>query len=186
MKGMVFSAFIEMVEERFSMDVSDQIIEESQLASGGAYTTIGTYDHGEIIALVGRLSAHSGIPESKLLIAFGEYLFPSLVKRHPFLLHGLDNAFDVMRKVDQYIHVEVRKLYPDAQLPVFNYEQPDENTLVMIYSSKRPFADLAEGMISGCIQYFDEHIAMERVDTGDEPGTSARFTMKKRVNGHVG
>ena len=55
MKGIVFREFLEMVEEAFGMDVADQIIEESDLPSGGAYTSVATYDHHEILTLVGKL-----------------------------------------------------------------------------------------------------------------------------------
>ncbi|MBA1333177.1 heme transporter CcmB, partial [Candidatus Endoriftia persephone str. Guaymas] len=44
MKGIVFSKFIEFVEERFSPEMADDIIESSDLPSGGAYTSVGTYD----------------------------------------------------------------------------------------------------------------------------------------------
>jgi Haem-NO-binding len=52
MKGVVFTEFIEMVEDRFSPEMADRIIERAKLPSGGAYTTVGTYDHGEMIQLV--------------------------------------------------------------------------------------------------------------------------------------
>jgi Heme NO binding. len=182
MKGMVFSTFIEMVEEKFSIDTVDQIIEEANLQSGGAYTTIGTYDHGEIIELVGRLSQHTGIPGGELIKAFGEYLFGVLVGGHPQFLKGVEDAFQFLLQVDRYIHVEVRKLYPDAQLPKFTYEQPNPSTLIMNYSSERPFADLAEGMIVGCIRHFGHDITVTREDQGEAPGLASRFTMTKKVN----
>ena len=52
MKGMVFTEFLEMVEDKFSPEVADQIIEQANLRSGGIYTSVGTYDHGEMIELV--------------------------------------------------------------------------------------------------------------------------------------
>jgi Haem-NO-binding len=51
MKGVVFTEFLEMVEDRFSPEMADRIIEGAELASGGVYTTVGTYDHGEMIQL---------------------------------------------------------------------------------------------------------------------------------------
>ena len=36
MKGIVFTEFLEMVEEKYGYEVVDQIIEESKLPSGGA------------------------------------------------------------------------------------------------------------------------------------------------------
>ena len=51
MKGVIFTEFLGMVADRFSEDMVDDIIEASDLPSGGAYTAVGIYDHGEIVAL---------------------------------------------------------------------------------------------------------------------------------------
>ncbi len=48
MKGIVFTNFFEMVEEKIGFELVDQLIEGTELATGGAYTTIGTYDHKEL------------------------------------------------------------------------------------------------------------------------------------------
>lgn len=42
MKGVVFTAFLEMVASQFSEDMVDDIIDAAQLPSGGAYTAVGT------------------------------------------------------------------------------------------------------------------------------------------------
>lgn len=42
MKGIVFREFITMVETQFSLETADAIIADSTLATGGAYTTVGT------------------------------------------------------------------------------------------------------------------------------------------------
>jgi hypothetical protein len=49
MKGMVFTEFLEMVEAKFSADMVDDIISDSDLPNGGAYTSVGTYDHSELV-----------------------------------------------------------------------------------------------------------------------------------------
>ena len=38
MKGIIFRGFLNLVEENFGIETMDAIIEESDLASGGAYT----------------------------------------------------------------------------------------------------------------------------------------------------
>ena len=41
MKGIIFTEFIEMVEDKFGFEVADNIITNSNLPSGGAYTAVG-------------------------------------------------------------------------------------------------------------------------------------------------
>ena len=55
MKGIIFTEFLEMVETEYGMDMVDRLIDSSKIASQGAYTSVGTYDHRELIHLVGEL-----------------------------------------------------------------------------------------------------------------------------------
>ena len=179
MKGVVFTEFIEMVEDEFSIDMADEIIENAHLESGGSYTSLGTYDHQEMLDLVNELSKSSGIPAPDLVRAFGVHLCGRFAESYPDMFAGAENAFDFLQQIQDHIHVEVRKLYPDAQLPSFEYEHPSKNQLVMNYSSARPFAVLADGLIHGAIEHFDEEIEVEIEDLADGAGTSARFTLTK-------
>ncbi|MET3293216.1 UNVERIFIED_CONTAM: hypothetical protein ABID98_005939 [Brevibacillus sp. OAP136] len=178
MRGMVFTTFLEMVESKFSLNVADQIIQASDLPSGGSYTSVGTYHHNEMIALVGQLSERTGIPAADLVRTFGEYLFGQLNEMHPQFIATNSSAICFLKNVDSYIHVEVRKLYPDAELPSFTYETPGKGTLVMTYRSSRPFADLAEGLIIGCIAHYGEPVGLVREDLPEGKGT--RFVLTRQ------
>lgn len=166
MKGMVFREFLDMVEERFSPDLADRIIVQSDLPSGGAYTSVGTYDHAEIVALVGQLSKETGLPAPSLVSAFGEFLFGRFSELHPQFFEQKSSAFDLLRSVEHYIHVEVRKLYADAELPSLTCTV-DGDDMTIIYRSKRQMADLAHGLIQGCIAHFGEPIAIRRDEAED-------------------
>ena len=52
MKGIVFRSFFDMVEENFGFETVDKLLNSTQLESDGAYTTVGNYDHHELVALV--------------------------------------------------------------------------------------------------------------------------------------
>lgn len=69
----------------------------------------------------------------------------------------------MLREVDRHIHVEVKKLYPDAELPVFYYHDIDESRLQLTYESSRNLPDLAEGLIEGCANHFNEQLQIDRV-----------------------
>ena len=179
MKGVVFTEFLEMVEDKFSADLVDEIIEESNLNSGGVYTTVGTYDHGEMIQLVGELEKRTGVAAPDLLRAFGEHLFGRFAENFPAFFENSVGALEFLASVDEYIHVEVRKLYPDAELPSFVCHSPRPECLEMTYRSNRPFATLAEGLIRGCIGHYGEPIDMQMEDLSSGEGTAARFVLTK-------
>jgi Haem-NO-binding len=180
MKGVVFTEFLEMVEERFSEQMADRIIENSELASGGAYTTVGTYDHGEMIQLVSRLSEETKIPADELLRSFGIHLFGRFHVMFPKYFEGISSSFDFLQMVDRYVHVEVLKLYPDAELPSFDCDASQPGCLRMTYRSSRPFAPLAEGLIRGCVGHYGEAVDIATEDMSNGTGTAARFVLTKK------
>jgi Haem-NO-binding len=180
MKGVVFAEFLEMVEDRFSPEIADRIIEVSDLPSGGAYTWIGTYDHAEIVQLITQLSVATGTSVPVLMHTFGKYMFGRFVVLYPQLFEGIESAYSLLEKIDSTIHVEVRKLYPDAELPRFECSTSEPGRLTMIYRSPRGFADFAAGLIEGCIEHFGETIDVQREDLSGGQGTQVRFSLTKQ------
>jgi hypothetical protein len=180
MKGVVFAEFLEMVEGHFSREVADHIILASDLPSGGAYTSIGTYDHTEMVQLVTQLSAATGTPVPVLMHTFGKYLFGRFCVLYPQLFEDVDSAYSLLEKVNGYIHVEVLKLYPDAELPRFDCIPSEPGRLTMIYRSTRGLADFAAGLIDGCIEHFGETIDVQREDLSGGRGTWVRFSLTQQ------
>ena len=178
MLGVVFTEFLEMVETTFSEDMVDDIIDDTQLESEGAYTAVGSYDHSEIVALVSALSKRTEMPVDALIRAFGAHLFGQFVIRYASFFEGVTDIFAFLETVDGHIHKEVLKLYPSAELPSFNCERPDEQTLVMNYSSTRPFNELAHGLIEGAAKHFEADVSIEVEVLPATDVNRARFTIR--------
>lgn len=181
MKGIVFSEFIEMVEEAFSPELVDEIIEASasDLQSAGSYTSVGVYDHMELVALVTELSKRTGTAVDDLVTTFGTHLAGRFAALYPGFFEEVESTLDFLESVDNHIHVEVLKLYPDAELPRFKTERTGDQ-LVMEYQSSRPFAALASGLIQGCGNYFGETLEVQEEDLSAGRGDHMRFTITKK------
>jgi hypothetical protein len=184
MKGMVFTEFLEMVEDKFSPEMADRIIEQANLCSGGIYTAVGTYDHKEMVELISHLSDETGISPAELVHSFGVYLFGRFYTIFPSYFEGVSSSFDFLQRVEDYIHIEVRKLYPDAELPSFACDAPQPGCLRLTYQSARPFAALAEGLIRGCVNHYGEAVDIQMEDLSDGRGTAARFLLTRRDARH--
>lgn len=185
MKGIVFREFIDMVESQFSLEVADAIISASQLSTQGAYTAVGTYPHEEMVDLVSNLSRETGIPVPDLLRHFGRHLFQRFSVVHPEHVLSHASAFELLQQLDGNIHVEVRKLYNDVELPSFTYEQLDDHSMVFVYSSHRQLADFAHGLIEGCIAHFGEPMDIGREDLSADTGARTRFTLARQTDAHA-
>lgn len=179
MKGIVFTEFMDMVEQSWGIDMVDDLIDATNPASNGAYTSVGTYDLSELVAFVVELSRRLDAPVPSLVKAFGVFLAGSFVKKFPIFFTKATSTFDVLREVDRHIHVEVKKLYPDAELPVFHYRDCGVDKLELTYESTRNLPDLAEGLIEGCAIHFNESLCVERSRQQTEPVPQVVFMITR-------
>ena len=88
------------------------------------------------------------------------------------------NAFDFLESIETYIHVEVKKLYPDAQLPQFKTKRLNPDTLEMIYHSDRSMSDFALGLIEKTFEHYQETASITR-EYLKENGSEVRFLIVK-------
>ncbi|MCD4787381.1 MAG: heme NO-binding domain-containing protein [Desulfobacterales bacterium] len=176
MKGMIFTEFFELVDDRFSFETTERLIEMSHLPSQGIYTAVGTYDPQEMVTIVTNLSTLTGVSVPDLLKEFGRYLFKRFLFSFPAFFEGIGSSLEFLPRVEGYVHLEVLKLYPDAELPSFSCTVPETGMMIMTYRSKRNLPDLAEGLILACIEYFGESFVVRR-ETGQGDPPETRFVI---------
>ena len=87
MKGIVFTEFLDLVEEKFGLEMVDHIITKSELESQGIYTSIGTYSFSEMLQLLTHLSAKTDLSIDQLLLTYGEHFFGVIEVSYPCLLY---------------------------------------------------------------------------------------------------
>jgi hypothetical protein len=164
MLGVVFTEFMEMVEDVFSFDMADKVLEISGVGSDVGFTAVQDYDHTLMVKMVAALSKQTEMPIDDLIQAFGKHLFGRFSITHSHFFNEATSSLDFLENIEDYIHVEVKKLYPNAKLPTFDCIRHSDDCLEMNYRSVRPFGDLAHGLILGAGQHFDETLEVERTD----------------------
>lgn len=179
MKGIVFTEFLDLVEEKFGLEMVDTIISESNLESNGIYTAIGTYNFSEMLSLLKSLNKNSGIAIDDLLLVYGEHFFSVLKNSYPGILETYSDPIEMLSSIENHIHVEVRKIYPDAELPTFFIEQKNENSLILKYNSSRAMHSFGLGLMNKTFDFFDQKatILVEKIK---EDGTEVRFFISKK------
>jgi hypothetical protein len=179
MKGVVFTEFLELVETGFGMQVADNVVTKGCPFQTG-FTSVGTYDHKDLIAMVGQLSEETGAPAKDLVHTFGKHLFHKFLIGNQDFFASVSTTYELLFNVEHVIHVEVLKLTPDAELPTFRFPPAEEGCFNLEYESKRPFADLAGGLIEACIEHFGESLDVKRTDLQGAPGTHALFHLSPK------
>lgn len=154
MKGIVFTQFISMVSELYGEDLIDDVLDSLNLESGGAYTSVGTYPHQELVVILSATCEKTKVTPSQMLEQFGGFLLLVFREKFPEFFASHSDPLSFLERVDDYVHVEVYKLYPDAELPRFECRRLGTDELQMDYRSSRHLHYLALGLIKECIKSY--------------------------------
>ncbi|CAA6809015.1 MAG: Guanylate cyclase-related protein [uncultured Sulfurovum sp.] len=160
MRGIIFTELYELVEEKFGYELLDDVLLDLELTNDGAYTATGNYPFSELLDILIKLHEHTKIPIEDLLEVFGEYLFTRLLNMHPELAKT-ENVLEFLEQVETYIHIEVKKLYPDAELPKFNIVSKDEKSFKFYYISSKKLHHLAKGLIQGLSNHYKQPLEIK-------------------------
>lgn len=170
MKGVVFNLLEEVVRAEYGEDTWDTLLEEAGV--DGSYTSLGSYPDSDMMSLVMAASRALNTPPEAVIRWFGRKAIPLLRDRYPDFFAGHTSSRSFLLTLNSIIHPEVRKVYPGADVPVFEFEpQADEHTMLMGYRSARRLCALAEGFIEGAAGVYGETVAIEQpscVHRGDE------------------
>jgi predicted hydrocarbon binding protein len=177
MKGIVFNIFSDLVTDNFGWETWDQLIERTKPGSDAIYTSGDVYPDEELVAYVTELSEITGAAAPALIRTFGKYMMHKFKGIHPEFLEGMD-AKSFLSSVHDVIHVEVKKLHPDSLLPSFEYEDHAPDELTMIYASDRKLCPLAEGLIDGVAEVFEQKISISHPQCMHDGADSCRLELR--------
>lgn len=160
MKGIIFQLLEDVVTQQYGEDTWDALLDKAGIE--GAYTSLGSYPDEELMRLVGEASSALDTPPDAVVRWFGRGALPRLAERFPefFTPHTSTRSF--LLTLNDIIHVEVRKLYPGADVPVFDFDASSDDRLVMRYRSARNLCALAEGLIEGAAEHYGESVTIEQ------------------------
>lgn len=161
MKGIVFNLLEEVVSTAYGDAAWDQMLDAADL--DGAYTSLGSYSDEEIFALVKVASQALSLPEADVLRWFGRHAMPLLAKRYPAFFATHADARSFLLTLNNIIHPEVRKLYPGARPPVFDFDTSSTDLLAIGYNSSRRLCALAEGFMHGVSDYYSQPLNIVQV-----------------------
>jgi heme-NO-binding protein len=156
LKGIIFNLVEEVVTDRYGEDTWDALLDAAGL--DGSYTSLGSYDDEQLFKLVEAAAAALGVPPDVVVRQLGEGAIPLLVDRYPAFFEDFTSAQGFLLTLNDIIHPEVRKLYPGAEVPDFDFATPEEGVLVIGYRSRRQLCALAEGFIIGAARHYGEQV----------------------------
>jgi hypothetical protein len=155
--------------------VADRVIAASESSCDGAYVSVDTYPHAELLRIVSALAQAVEEDPAALIQSFGESLFGKLVVAYGHLLEDINDPFTLLEKLDGFVHFEVKKLEPEAELPEFHCDRTGSQSVTLTYNSSRALSDLAEGLLLGCFAHYRRPVRVRRQDRSEGAGTLVDF-----------
>jgi hypothetical protein len=158
-KGVVFNLLEQLVARDFGEDTWDSLLEASRL--DGVYTSLGNYPDEDLVKLVSAAANALSMPPDDVVIWFGRNALPLFATRYPQLFEPHNSTRSFVLTLNDIIHPEVRKLYPGADVPEFDFDLRD-GVLVMGYRSARKLCSFAEGLLFGTADHYGERLTVEQ------------------------
>jgi hypothetical protein len=175
MKGIIFNLLEDFAVETLGEDRYHEILSECSLKTQEPFVAPGTYPDEDLLLIVGKTVEKSKIPLPDLLRTFGRWCFPKLGSRYPIFLTAHTHPKPFLKTVDSVIHVEVKKLYRDAETPQFRYRDPAPDRLIIEYISRRKLCKLMEGLLEGVGDYFKSPVQYRQTRCALEMGDVCEF-----------
>ena len=123
MKGVIFNLAEEVIVASYGEHTWDALLDAAGL--DGSYTSLGSYPDTDLFRLVDAASSSLGTPAADVVRSLGEGALPLLAGRYPAFFDGHASTRSFVMTLNDVIHSEVRKLYPGAQVPEFDFDDSD-------------------------------------------------------------
>lgn len=159
MKGIIFQLAESIVTQHHGAAVWDQLLTDTGL--DGVYTSLGSYPDEHLGLLVGAASARLGLPANDIVRWLGREAMPHLAGHYPQVFAPHTRARDFVLTLNSIIHPQVRKMYPGASVPDFDFDASDPDVLVMLYRSERKMCAFGEGLLLGAADHYREELLIE-------------------------
>ena len=163
MKGVLFNAVEEAVSRQWGADFWDDLLTAANL--DGAYTALGNYPDGQLVALATAAADRLDAPIEDVLRTLGRVTFRSLLTRYEGFhgnVHGEPASLrEFLTTVNDLIHPQVLKLYPGASVPRFVLRDKGDY-LELDYLSVRNMCTLAEGLVLGTAEHYGEPVIVDQ------------------------
>jgi len=178
MKGVIFKHFESFITDTFGASTFEAVLEQTPLRSALPFVGPATYPDEDLFALAGTAIRLSGLAPDAALFAFGRYLYPRLAAGVPGLIQRHRDTRSLLMELDREIHVEVRKIMPQAVTPRILCRDLGDGALEVTYRSPRMVCALFRGLVDAAAESFGERalpVERECVHHGAE---ACRFELR--------
>lgn len=184
MRGIIFTTFGEFVEQTYGYEQLDEIFTSGNYPNQGGFSPAQNYNPEALSQMIDFLAQQKEQSPEETWCEFGHFAFQFLIEHFSVIYSSRQhqifavNVFDFVKNLNQMHLDEVRKIYPKAKFPTFKIDiKGSEATLT--YRSPARLHYLVQGLLLGCIDYFNEKIDMDMTLQHEGPDEYSEFFLRK-------
>lgn len=163
MKGIINKGIQQLVETKFGSEAWEKI--KSLAGCEDQFFAINQdYPDDMTLSLVKAASEVSGLPAETIMIEYGKFIIPNVLKdQHPvfFKLAG-SSSREFLTNMNR-VHEHTIRSSTKAIPPKFEYEELPDGKLLMHYHSKRKLCAVLHGMILGVGILFNQELQVKEI-----------------------
>ncbi|OGQ99716.1 MAG: hypothetical protein A2505_03775 [Deltaproteobacteria bacterium RIFOXYD12_FULL_55_16] len=165
MKGLIFNLLEEFLTARCGEKEYELILADCQLITAEPSLMVGpgSYPDQDFTAIVASAANRLSLSPGELLREVGRALIPLLASRYPQFFSPSKHPREFFSTLNFIHHLEVKKLYKDAELPRFHCENKTDGSLLVSYLSSRGLCHLFSGLIDGVADHYQTPLSQRQL-----------------------
>ncbi len=179
MHGLIFVTWEHYLAERFGMDLLHAYRATIGETPSTAPLATHVYDDAILLAGVGAACQLTGHAADPLLRDYGRYFILNGLTSHrcAYLLEQVQNSRDLLL-IMREAHLQMRRTPDGLTPPLFAYEQPARDELILIYDSPRQLCSLLIGAIEGAAERYGEQVQIYHPQCLKQGHAVCRFELR--------
>ena len=178
MKGVVFNLLEDLVRREFGDMEWSRVLQDAEVDH--TFASEGTYPDAVLRRLIAEVGKRAQKSPGEALQWFGRHSMPLLHSMYPGFFASQTSARSFILTLNDIIHPEVRRLFPDADVPWFDFDNSSPNELIVGYQSPRKLCLLAHGFIEGAADHYGETVDVEQVQCMHRGDAKCVFQLRFR------
>jgi len=161
MHGIIYSEFKKFVVARWDSNMWQRVMKTSD-SQEAQYLIKETYPDEDFLGLIAATREASDVSEQEFLREFGVFIAPNLFKLYHSVIPDHWKTLDLLENTEGTIHKIVRMKTPGALPPFLTCKRKSAREVLISYQSPRKMCTLAEGIIQGVADTYDEKVSIKQ------------------------
>lgn len=161
MLGVVFTTLLDLLDERYGVAVTEEVLDRCAFTHGGAYTSMGDYPAEDLVCLVEALHDLHDVPPPETYRELGARLVARSLNTHPAAFQEGGTLTGFLEQLEERLLIELRMLREEAPTPKLQVNRTENGGLELVFAASIWAEHLVPGAVAACAAHYGESVRLE-------------------------